>query len=616
MSLCQQTYRRCASVALVLALVLIALPSLLNAQTAAPKASTFQSDDGVPKWEWFIGYQWLNPGGNKPDQSTPPVAVKVPSLPWGLGTNLSYNFTKSLALEGNFGGNYSKRANEEAVSIGPKLTFRGEGVNFFVHTLVGINHLAPKGGIKNTNGIGAILGGGMDLKLWKPVTLRLFEADYELARHNFSANVGPEDSALRRQTYNGVRLTTGLVFNIGGAPEVPVAAACSIDRNEVLAGEPLHATVTASNFNPKHTLQYAWTSTGAKIEGKDTGAAIDTNGAAPGSYVATATVTDPKSKKNGVASCTSNFTVKPLNPPQISCSANPGTVEVGTPSTITCTCTSPDNATVAVANWTSSAGSIEGSGNSATLTTTGASAGTATVNATCTDSRGLTASTSSAVTVNNPPPPPAPVVDKVLEARLLLHSVYFVTDKPSEKAPTAGMVKSQEETLVALATDFKKYLEAKPDAHLTLEGHADVRGSVPYNQALSERRVARVKGFLVEQGIPEAALDTKAFGKQHNLTAEEVKSAVEQNPEITAEEKARFLRNITVIKWASNRRVDVTLNTGTGQTETSVRQYPFNAADSLALIGGREADRKAAAAKRAANKPAAKKPAAKKPTKK
>ena len=128
--------------------------------------------------------------------------------------------------------------------------------------------------------------------------------------------------------------------------------------------------------------------------------------------------------------------------------------------------------------------------------------------------------------------------------------------------------------------------------------------------------VARVKGFLVEQGVPEAALDTKAFGNQHNLTAEEVKSAVEQNPEITKEERARFLRNITVIKWASNRRVDVTLNTGTGQTETSVRQYPFNAADSLALIGGREADRKAAAAKKAANKPAAKKPAAKKPTKK
>jgi hypothetical protein len=47
----------------------------------------------------------------------------------------------------------------------------------------------------------------------------------------------------------------------------------------------------------------------------------------------------------------------------------------------------------------------------------------------------------------------------------------------------------------------------------------------------------------------------------------------------------------------------------TGQT--SVRQFPFNAADALTLIGGRESEKKAA--KPAAKKPAAKKPAAKKP---
>jgi outer membrane protein OmpA-like peptidoglycan-associated protein len=609
MSLCQQTYRRCASVALALSLVLIALPAVLNAQ-AAPKASTYQSDDGVPKWEWFIGYQWLNPGGNIPDKSTPPLAIKLPSLNTGFGTNLSYNFTRNLALEGNFGGSYSDKHNDEAITIGPKLTFRGEGVNFFVHTLLGINHLAPKGYIQNSNGIGAVLGGGMDLKIWKPFSLRLFEADYQLARVNFSHDVPPTESGLRRQTYNGVRLTTGVVFNFGGAPEIPVAASCTIDRNEVLVGEPLHTTVSASNFNPKHTLTYTWASTGGKIAGKDTGAAIDTNGVAPGSYTATATVTDPKTKKNNTASCTSNFTVKPLNPPQISCSANPGTVDIGTSSSISCTCTSPDNATVTVGGWTSSAGSVAGSGNSATLTTTGASAGTATVNATCTDSRGLTASASSMVTVNNPPPPP-PVVDKVLEARLALHSVYFATAKPTEKEPTGGLVKSQEETLMALATDFKKYREAKPDAHLTLEGHADVRGSVPYNQALSERRVARVKSFLIENGVPEANLETKALGAQHNLTAAEVKASVEQNPDLTKEERARVLRNMKTIIWASNRRVDITLNAA-GQTETSVRQYPFNAADSLTLIGGREAAKKAPAKKA----PAAKKAAPKKPAKK
>lgn len=608
MSLCHKTYRRGANLALILAIVLIALSALLNAQAApAPKAPAPASSDDFPKVELFLGYQWLNPGGNIPDQTPPPAgpfAFKLPSIAQGFGTNLSYNFTKSLALEGNYGGDWNRNASISTVGVGPKYTWRGDGVDFFAHTLIGFQRLSSRG-LDSTNGVAAVLGGGMDLKIWKPVSLRLFEADYQLARTNFSGNVPANDSSLRRQTYNGVRLTTGLVFNFGGAPEVPVVAACSIDHNEVMVGEPLHVTVAGSNFNPKHPLTYTWASTGAKIEGKDTGASIDTNGAAPGSYTATATVTDAKAKKNNTASCTSNFTVKPLNPPQISCSANPSTVEIGTSSTISCTCTSPDNATVTISNWTSSAGSVSGSGNSATLSTTGASAGTATVNSTCTDSRGLTASTTSSVTVNNPPPPPAPVVDKVLEARLLLHSVYFVTDKPSVKAPNAGMVKSQEQTLMALATDFKKYLEAKPDAHLTLEGHADVRGSVPYNKALSERRVARVKSFLVEQGVPEANLDTKAFGDQHNLTAAEVKTAVEGNPELSKEEKARFLRNLTVIKWASNRRVDVTLNVA-GQTETSVRQYPFNAADSLTLIGGREADRKAAAAKKA---PVAKKKA-------
>jgi len=599
MSLCQATWRKSAFFALGLAVFFFALA----AQTKA-------ADENPPKAELFVGYQWLNPGGHIPrtDPSGNQFAFKLPAIPQGVGASLAYNFTKYWALEADYGGNWNKFANETTGSVGPKFTWRGEGVNFFAHTMLGMNRVTSRG-LNASNGVGAVLGGGMDLKIWKPLSLRLFEADYVLGRLNFASVVPPTDSQLRRPTFNGARLRSGLVFNFGGAPEVPPAAACSIDHSEVLVGEPLHATVAPSNFNPKHTLKYDWASTGGKIEGKDTGATIDTAGAAPGNYTATARVSDPKVKKGGEASCTSNFTVKPLNPPQISCSATPGMVDVGTPASITCTCTSPDNATVTVGNWTSSAGSIAGSGNSATLTTTGAPAGPATVNATCTDSRGLTASTSSTVTVNIPPPPP-PVVDKVLEARLALHSVYFVTAKPTEKEPNGGLVKSQEQTLVALATDFKKYLEAKPDAHLTLEGHADVRGSVPYNQALSERRVARVKSFLVENGVPEANLATKAFGEQHNLTADEVKAAVEQNPELTKEERTRTLRNMKVIVWASNRRVDVTLN-ATGQTETSLRQYPFNAADSLTLIGGREAAKKAPAAKAPAAKKAAKAPAKK-----
>jgi hypothetical protein len=510
MSLCQNTYQRCAGLALVLALVLIASPALLNAQAApAPKASPTSSDD-FPKVELFLGYQWLNPGGNIPDQNKPPNPFKLPSIAQGFGTNLSYNFTKNLALEANYGGDWNRYASISTAGIGPKYTWRGDGVNFFAHTLIGFQRLSSRGLI-STNGVAAILGGGMDIKIWKPVTLRLFEADYQLARVNFSGNVPADDSPLRRQTYNGVRLTTGLVFNFGGAPEVPVAASCSVQNPEVLVGEPVHATVAASNFNPKHALTYTWASTGGKIDGKDTGATIDTNGIGggiSGSYpnTVTATVTDPKAKKNNTASCTGNFTVKepPKNPPQISCSASPSSVQTGTSATITCTCTSPDNVPVTVGGWTSSGGSISGSGNSATLNTTGASAGPITVNATCTDSRGLTASTSSSVTVENPPPPP-PQASKVNECQY-----------PNLKKPWRV-----DNTCKAELDDVALKLQQDPDAKLVVVGNADPKEK---RKNLAAERALNVKAYIsggeAKQNIDASRIEART-GSEGTMTSEQ-----------------------------------------------------------------------------------------------
>jgi outer membrane protein OmpA-like peptidoglycan-associated protein len=140
---------------------------------------------------------------------------------------------------------------------------------------------------------------------------------------------------------------------------------------------------------------------------------------------------------------------------------------------------------------------------------------------------------------------------------------------------------SQQETLTTLATDFKNYLAIKPEGHLTLTGHADKRGSVEYNQALSERRVARVKSFLVEQGVPEASIDTRALGEEQNLTVDQVRDLVEKNPDLTDTERQRVLHRLQVIVLAQNRRVDVSLS-NTGQQ--SVPLYPFNAADAKTLL--------------------------------
>jgi len=571
-------------------------------------AAVAQSD--TPKWDLFAGYQYLHPGGTVPESTgdpNNPTPFTLPGMSKGAGTALTYNIDPHWGGEVDFGYNRdtSTASSEWTVSAGPRFMWRTDSANLFLHALGSFNRLTYDAGNATHNGVGVILGGGMDLPINKTWAWRLFEADYVWARHNFANYAAPSFPDLRRPSLEGVRLRTGVVISWGGAPAVAPAASCSVQPTEVLVGEPITATVTASNFNPKHTLSYSWSGTGGQVTGKDTGASIDTNNTAPGSYSVTAKVTDAKSMKNNEASCTANYTVKPLppkNPPTMSVSASPSDLLAGGPVNLTANCTSPDGVPVSVANWTSTLGTVSGSGSSATLNTTGLPPGPVTVTATCTDSRGLNAQATTQINIQTPPPPK---VDKALEARLSLHSVYFQTSMPPVKDPSAGLLPSQQKILITLATDFKKYLEAKPDAHLVLEGHADIRGAVAFNQALSERRVARVKSFLVEQGVPEADIETKAFGAQHNLTTEEVKTSIEQNNELTTEERKRELARIEVIKLASNRRVDVTLNAG-GTTETSTRTFPFNSTDALSLIGGRESETKKAPVKRTPKKPAPK----------
>jgi outer membrane protein OmpA-like peptidoglycan-associated protein len=175
--------------------------------------------------------------------------------------------------------------------------------------------------------------------------------------------------------------------------------------------------------------------------------------------------------------------------------------------------------------------------------------------------------------------PPAEI--RELETRLSLHSIYFQTARPTLSDPTGGVLASQERILTTLASDFKRYLRARPEAHLTLEGHADPRGSSKYNRILTERRVDRTKSFLIGQGVPAANLEVQAFGDERNMTDDEVKEAVQQNPELSAEDRRQVLKNMNSIILASNRRVDIVLST-TGQQ--SQRQYPFNAKDFLPLI--------------------------------
>jgi len=465
-----------------------------------------QEKQPVPKYDIFAGYQWLNPGGNipgGPDGMGGILPFKLPSMGKGGGLAFGYNFHPNFALEGDIGLNLKDQFDVSTYSLGPRFTWRGEGINFFAHTLLGDNHLTSPVGARN--GIGAILGGGIDLPIVRRISLRLIEADYQWARQNYASVVPSNQPDLRHASFEGARLRTGVVFNFGGEPEVPPSATCSVDHAEVMQGEPVTATVQTSNFNPKHPLTYSWTANGGNVSGKDTTATIDTKGVAGGNYTVTAHVTDPKNKKNGEATCTANYTVKepPKNPPTMSCTASPTSLQTGGTATVTCTCTSPDGVPVNVAGWSATGGTVSGSGNTGTLNTTGASPGQITVSATCTDSRGLTANSSTQVTVENPPPPP-PKASKLSQC-----------DFPNVKKPWRV-----DNTCKAILDDVALRLQQEPDAKLVIVGNADP--SEKRKNLAAERAVdskAYLSGGEAKQAIDASRIETRT-GNGGTKTAE------------------------------------------------------------------------------------------------
>ena len=96
-----------------------------------------------------------------------------------------------------------------------------------------------------------------------------------------------------------------------------------------------------------------------------------------------------------------------------------------------------------------------------------------------------------------------------------------------------------------------------------------------------ERRAELVKRFLAEQGIPDANIETRAIGKTQQLSAEQVKQLMEQDSNLTAQDREQALQKRQRIDLAYNRRVDFTVST-TGQE--SARVYPFNTKDYARLV--------------------------------
>lgn len=73
------------------------------------------------------------------------------------------------------------------------------------------------------------------------------------------------------------------------------------------------------------------------------------------------------------------------------------------------------------------------------------------------------------------------------------------------------------------------WLAQYPNLNITVEGHADERGTREYNLALGERRANSVKNYLVARGVDPRRVDTVTYGKERPAVPGANQNAWSQN---------------------------------------------------------------------------------------
>jgi hypothetical protein len=400
---------------LILALA-VTLPAVLVAQVAP--AATGPAPQNDSRWDIFAGYSYLYLPPNTQVNGHP-----YQTNDFGLIGSVSRYFDKNFGLEMDMDTHPRTEDHNDGMWGGQTgLIYRIPSGTFtpFAHALVGFQHV---GGPYQQGNIGAdfAAGVGFDLRLTDHVAWRVFQGDYQYSHVNFGIN--------GRGSFNEIRMSDGLVFHFGSVePPPPVTLACTVTpTTPVFPGDPVTFTATAGSLDPKDSAIYTWSGAGVTATGNT--ATVTPALLAPGSYPVTntvkATVVENKPPRHGlaalcdhcggggvgprdIANCSASYTVKEFEPPTLTCSANPTTLKPGDASTVTSVGVSPQNRPLTY-SYSATAGSITGSGTSATYQSAGAPTGAVGITCSVSDDRGHTVTAQTGVTILAPyiPPPPS-----------------------------------------------------------------------------------------------------------------------------------------------------------------------------------------------------------------
>lgn len=115
---------------------------------------------------------------------------------------------------------------------------------------------------------------------------------------------------------------------------------------------------------------------------------------------------------------------------------------------------------------------------------------------------------------------------KVMEVKFNLGAHTLFDTNKSDLRP-AGQAELKD-----LAMKIKKGTELgqiKKVTGIRVTGHTDSRGSVAYNQGLSERRAASVRNYLVQLGIPAGIISANGEGEMNPVASNDTAAGRQQN---------------------------------------------------------------------------------------
>jgi outer membrane protein OmpA-like peptidoglycan-associated protein len=484
---------------------------LAQDSTSTASKPAAPADAPASRIDIFMGYSYLAPHGTLTVPGGAAIGVTGPvsysAINYGAIGSFNYFFNRYVGGQFEY-ANHPDGNNDGASTgqLGMIFRYPTAEITPFVHADAGFVRLGGPTHQPYTYGPALTVGGGMDYALpflGGKLGLRLFQADYEYFHANFGPQPPPPPGG--RANLKVARLSTGIIYHMGSIePPPPVTYSCTAAPASVFPGDPITVTGTATNLNPKKTATYSWTgSGGVKVTGDSTTGQVDTNGLQPSNYTVTGHVSEGQ-KVGQFADCTANFTVKPFEPPTISCSANPTSVpSSGGTSTITAQGVSPQNRPLTY-TYSASAGQVSGSGNTATLTTAGAPTGSITVTCNVQDDKGQTASSTTSVNVEAPPPPPPAPTTKTL------CSINFDRDK---RRPARVDNEAK-----ACLDDVALNLQQQTDATAVVVGEAapDEKKAA----TLAAQRGVNTKDYLVkEKGIDASRISVRT-GTQGNKEVE------------------------------------------------------------------------------------------------